>query len=208
MPDGSNLMNCHMIFSVKRNADGSIDKFKCRLVADGQTQRHGVDFDRVFATVVKMSTVRLLLRWQWRHDMRLTSLDVRQAYLYAELDRPLFMRVPPGLVRTDAHGNTSWSASSGKSLYGLRQAAEGVEHVVRDLSCWHGDFAQSAADTCLFFFRVATKLVMIIVIWVDDVICASANDAVRDKFAADLAVKFTIEEKVGTHVGVGHTCEA
>ena len=70
-----------------------------------------------------------------------------------------------------------------------------MEHVVRDLSCWHGDFAQSAADTCLFFFKVATKLVMIIVIWVDDVICASANDTVRDKFAADLAVKFTIEEK-------------
>ena len=105
MPDGSNLMNCHMIFSVKRNADGSIDKFKCRLVADGQTQRHGVDFDRVFATVVKMSTVRLLLAVAVAHDMRLTSLDVRQAYLYAELDRPLFMRVPPGLVRTDAHGN-------------------------------------------------------------------------------------------------------
>ena len=90
---------------MKRNGDGSIDKFKCRLVVDGQTQRHGVDFDRVFATVVKMSTVRLLLTVAVTHDMRLTSLDVRQAYLYAELDRPLFMRVPPGLVRTDAHGN-------------------------------------------------------------------------------------------------------
>ena len=49
MPEGSNLMNCDMIFSVKRNTDGSINKFKVRLVADGQTQRHGVDFDRVFA---------------------------------------------------------------------------------------------------------------------------------------------------------------
>ena len=122
MPDGSNLMNCHMLFSVKRNADGSIDKFKCRLVADGQTQRHGVDFDRVFATVVKMSMVRLLLTVAVAHDMRLTSLDVRQAYLYAELDRPLFMRVPLGLVRTDAHGN-KLVYKLGKSLYGLRQAA-------------------------------------------------------------------------------------
>ena len=193
MPDGSNLMNCHMIFSVKRNADGSIDKFKCRLVADGQTQRHGVDFDRVFATVVKMSTVRLLLTVAVAKDMRLTSMDVRQAYLYAELDRPLFMRMPPGLVRTDAHGN-KLVCKLGKSLYGLRQAArEWNTLFVTFLLAW--GFAQSAADTCLFFFRVATKLVMIIVIWVDDVICASADDAVRDKFAADLAVKFTIEEK-------------
>jgi len=193
MPDGSNLMNCHMLFSVKRNADGSIDKFKCRLVADGQTQRHGVDFDRVFATVVKMSTVRLLLTVAVAHDMRLTSLDVRQAYLYAELDRPLFMRVPPGLVRTDAHGN-KLVCKLGKSLYGLRQAArEWNTLFVTFLVAW--GFAQSAADTCLFFFKVASKLVMIIVIWVDDVICASANDSVRDKFVVDLAVKFTIEEK-------------
>jgi hypothetical protein len=59
--------------------------------------------------------------------------------------------------------------------------------------------------------KVATKLVMIIVIWVDDVICASANDTVRDKFAADLAVKFTIEEKselTWVYLSVGHTCEA
>jgi hypothetical protein len=54
-------MNCHLVFSVKRNADGSIDKFKVRVVVNGQTQKHGVDFDRVFSTVVKMSTVRLLL---------------------------------------------------------------------------------------------------------------------------------------------------
>ena len=70
-------------------------------------------------------------------------------------------------------------------------------------------FAQSAADTCLFFFKIASKLaiwVAIIVIWVDDVVCASANDAVRDKFVADLAAKFAIEEKseltwvLGIHV--------
>ena len=138
MPGGSNLMNCHMIFSVKRNADGSIDTFKCRLVADGQTQRHGVDFDRVFATVVKMSTVRLLLAVAVAHDMRLTSLDVREAYLYAELDRPLFMRVPPGLVKTDAHGN-KLVCMLGKSLYGLRQAAREWNTLFVSFFYWRGD---------------------------------------------------------------------
>ena len=122
MPEGSNLMNCHMIFSIKRDADGSIKKFKVRLVADGQKQRHGVDFDRVFATVVKMSTVRFLLSVAVMRKMNLSSLDVVQAYLHAELDRPLCMRVPPGLVRTDADGNRL-VCKLHKSLYGLRQAA-------------------------------------------------------------------------------------
>ena len=39
LPKGANLMRCHMFFSVKRLADGSIEKFKCRLVAKGNTQR-------------------------------------------------------------------------------------------------------------------------------------------------------------------------
>ena len=50
---GSNLMHCHYVFAVKRKGDGSIKKFKARLVADVVTQKHGVDFERIFATVVK-----------------------------------------------------------------------------------------------------------------------------------------------------------
>ena len=54
-------MNCHFVFTIKRKADGSIEKFKARLVADGNTQKFGVDFNRVFATVVKTLTIRLTL---------------------------------------------------------------------------------------------------------------------------------------------------
>lgn len=49
---GANLMRCHMVFTVKRLTDGSIEKLKCRLVvADGNTQRYGMDFDGIFSTV-------------------------------------------------------------------------------------------------------------------------------------------------------------
>ena len=58
IPAAANIMHCHFVFAIKRKADGSIDKFKARLVADGNTQKHGVDFNRVFATVVKALTIR------------------------------------------------------------------------------------------------------------------------------------------------------
>ena len=38
LPRGANVMNCHMIFSVKRKSDGTIDRFKCRLVATYNVQ--------------------------------------------------------------------------------------------------------------------------------------------------------------------------
>ena len=86
IPAAANIMHCHFVFAIKRKADGSIDKFKARLVADGNTQKHGVDFNRVFATVVKALTIRLVLAIAAARDYNLTSLDIRQAYLQATID--------------------------------------------------------------------------------------------------------------------------
>ena len=85
VPRGSNLMNCHYVFDVKRLRDGTVDKFKARLVADGNTQKYGVDYDRIFATVVKTSTICLALIVAATRDYNLTQIDIRQAYLQAEL---------------------------------------------------------------------------------------------------------------------------
>ena len=76
MPPGSNLMNCHFVFDVKRKKSGEVEKFKARLVADGNTQKHGCDFDRVFATVVKSQTIRMALILAVARDYNLTSIDI------------------------------------------------------------------------------------------------------------------------------------
>ena len=52
-PPGSNIMNCHYVFTVTRTSTGAIEKWKCRLVADGNTQKYLIDFDRIFSTVVQ-----------------------------------------------------------------------------------------------------------------------------------------------------------
>jgi len=113
VPTSANVMHCHFVFAIKRKADGSIDKFKARLVADGNTQKHGVDFDRVFATVVKALTIRLVLAIAAARDYNLSSLDIRQAYLQAALDEDLYMRAPPGASTTAAESSyASYAAAS------------------------------------------------------------------------------------------------
>ena len=96
LPPGANLMNCHVIFDTKLTETGAVERFKARVVVDGRTQRDGVDYDRVFSTVVKMSTLRMLLVLAVSRSMLLSSVDVKQAFLLADLpdDQPLFMRLP------------------------------------------------------------------------------------------------------------------
>jgi len=123
---------------------GSIDKFKARLVADGNTQKHGVDFNRVFATVVKALTIRLVLAIAAARDYNLTSLDIRQAYLQATIDEDLYMRVPPGINS----GNSSLVCKLRRSLYGLKQGESGG-YFSPPSSCPGDSFARPSTCACI-----------------------------------------------------------
>ena len=192
IPAGSNIMHCHYVFTVKRNSDGTIDKFKARLVADGNTQKHGIDFDRVFATVVKSSTLRLLLILAAFHDYDLHQVDIRQAYIQAKLDADLYMHPPPGVSAFDQHGRRL-VCKLRRSLYGLKQAGrEWAVLLTTFLVGW--GFTRSRIDTCLYLYTHGTTFLWAAV-YVDDVLLVSNNQALRARFMAALVARFPTDDK-------------
>ena len=200
MPRGSNLMHCHYVFTVKRKADGSIEKFKARLVADGNTQKHGVDFDRIFATVVKTTTVRLVLVIAAARDYNLSSIDVRQAYLQAELKEDLYMRPPPDVHAFDSRGRPL-VCKLRRSLYGLKQAGrEWAILLTSFLLSW--GFTRSTIDPCLYTFCETHHVdgrseehILWVLIYVDDGLIVDNHAALRDRFVSDLSKRFPTEDK-------------
>jgi hypothetical protein len=58
---GKNIIDCKWVYKIKKKDDGSIDRYKTRLVAKGFKQRYGIDYEDAFSLVVNDATIRLVL---------------------------------------------------------------------------------------------------------------------------------------------------
>lgn len=56
-PPSIKLIGCKWVYSIKLNPDGTLARYKARLVALSNRQEYGIDYDETFAPVAKMTTV-------------------------------------------------------------------------------------------------------------------------------------------------------
>ena len=192
MPPGSNTMHCHFVFDVKRKSNRAVEKFKARLVADGNTQKFGIDFDRIFSTVVKSSTIRLALIVAAARDYNLSQIDIRQAYLQAELTEDLYMRAPPGVPAFDEKGKPL-VCKLNRTLYGLKQAGREWGLLFSAFLVSWG-FARSTIDTCLFTYA-KDKLILWVLVYVDDCLIIDNESSLRSRFVTELGKRFPVDDR-------------
>ena len=95
-------------------------KYKPRLVAKGFRQEYGVDFDEIFSLVVKMTTLRFMLRVMAADNLDLIQLDVKTTFVHGDLQEEIYMEQPKGFVATGQELHLVCRLK--KSLYGLKQA--------------------------------------------------------------------------------------
>jgi hypothetical protein len=67
-------------------ADGSLDRYKARLVANGFKQCYGINYEDTFSPVVKSSTIRIILSIAILEGWHLRQLDVQNAFLHGNLE--------------------------------------------------------------------------------------------------------------------------
>ena len=97
-PNDKNIVRSKWVYRIKRRANGTIDKYKACLVAQGFTQIYGVDFFKTYSPIARLSSFRLILALAAHYDWEVKSFDFVGAYLNGELDenKEIYMYSPPG----------------------------------------------------------------------------------------------------------------
>lgn len=185
-PPDTKLLSSRWIFTIKRDKDGQVSRYKARLVARGFEQRPGIDFIESYAPVARHESVRFLLAICAQLSLNIRQFDISTAFLYGDLNEAVYMHAPDG-VKIGKHQCLKLV----KSLYGLRQAPR----------AWHSKLSQtlktmgfSPLQTEPCIFTDSTKQAFVCTYVDDGLICAKTLDKceqIMECLAQSFAVKNT-----------------
>ena len=190
-PNKRKPLKTKWVFTVKYRLDGSVERYKARLVVRGDYQKSGVDYDATFSPVARYTSFRSFCAKAAKDNLELDHIDIKTAYLYGEIDKEIYMSQPQGLK---SPGKEHFLCRLNKSCYGLKQAGRIWNHTIHDFLISQ-QFTQLKSDECVYIKRTSTNTRVYVLLFVDDIIIMSNSTIAITEFKSELASKFTIVDK-------------
>jgi len=188
VPDSSTVVPCKWVFKTKVSDTGEV-KYRARLVAKGCVQKAGIDYNEVFAPVVRHSTLRLLVSMAVQLDLNIIHLDVKTAFLNGFLEQPVYMKQPEGFVIKNSE-NKVYKLK--KAVYGLKQASRSWNARVNEVLSNLG-YIKSKYEYCLFIKKDKNSLTLV-ALYVDDFFVFSNNVKEVECLKLKLGSEFDIKD--------------
>lgn len=186
IPKDVTPIGCRWVYTVKRDDQGKIVRYKARLVAQGFKQVKGESYDETFSPVVNFGVVRfffsiLVSYRKWCH----VQCDVRGAYLYAPLKEKVFMSQPPGF---SVPGKTNMYCRLDRALYGLHQSGRQWFFEIHNVLLKIG-FIKLAWCNCAYTF----SNYVVLILYVDDFVLFGKDKNVVNNVINILVKHFDIK---------------
>ena len=144
------------VFLRKRNENNEVVRYKARLVAQGFTQKPGIDFTETYSPVMSATTFRYLISLAVQNRLSMQLMDVVTAYLYGSLDSDIYMKVPDGIsVPNKSAKHNMYCVKLNKSLYGLRQSGRMWYNQLGEFLLQKG-YSNSVDFPCVFIKKSST----------------------------------------------------
>jgi hypothetical protein len=188
VPKDKKILDNTWIFRYKYKADGTVERYKARLVARGDLQQPD-DYNELFAPVVRFDSLRILLAISASRKWTPRQLDVKTAFLYGHLKEEIYMRLPLG-SRIDGK-----VCKLKRCLYGLKQSPREWYSRLTNYLLPYG-FALSAYDPCVLIHSSGN---LFIAIYVDDISIFGPSDDLTENLITALKTEFEVKDLGGIH---------
>jgi hypothetical protein len=175
------------VYKVKTKADGSIKRYKARLVAQGFQQSYGHDYEETFAPVAHMTTIRALIAVAAIHSWTIFQLDVKNDFLHGDLHKEVYMQPPPCVTVPDGHVCHLRCA-----LYGLKQAPRAWFKRFTSVVIVAG-FSPNDHDPALFV-HASKRGHTLLLLYVDDMLITGDDDEYIAFVKVRLAEQFMMSD--------------
>ncbi|CAM9425020.1 unnamed protein product, partial [Heterosigma akashiwo] len=175
----------------KIDADGRLVKHKARLVAQGYSQKYGIDFTQTYSPVVNAASLRLLLAISANKGYAVDSLDISTVFLNGDIDGDVYVRQPPGFV--DPQHPTKVRKLN-KALYGLKQSPHVWYLQLHDHLLSQGFQRSGYYESCLYIRRDSSSDELMVAVYVDDLVISGSTLAMVSDFKRSLASKYNLTD--------------
>jgi len=186
-PKGANTVGSRWIYTIKRQPDGTIKRYKARLVCQGFTQTYGIDFFDVFSPTISSTTIRILLSLGCQLNWDFHQLDIETAFLNSPIEEDVYVKQAQGYVK-----DPSKVYKLNRSLYGLKQSPRNWHLTLKKVLSEDLDLRQSEYDPCLFY-QFKGKECLYLIVYVDDLLITGSNEKwiidVKKKLSNKFATK-------------------
>jgi hypothetical protein len=188
-PNRCKPIGCKWIFKNKLRPDGTIEKYKARLVAKEFTQKEGEDFFDTYSPVTRITTIRVLLALAAFRGLHIHQIDVKTTFLYGELDEKIYMEQLDGYKIPRQENKVCRLI---KSLYGLKQAPK-QWHEKFNTTLTSTGFTVNEVDKCVYY-RYGGGEGVILCLYVNDILIFGTNTRVIDEIKSFLSRYFYMKD--------------
>ena len=183
LPPGKAAIGSRWVFKLQRNPDGTVDRYKARLVAQGFSQRPGFDYFEVFAGTPRFEAIRAVLALAACEDDHLRFIDVSNAFLNGDIDAEVYMRQPEGFER----GGRNMVLRLNKAVYGLKQASRQWKQKLVHILVNELGFKEIYSDASLYIYRRDNGERITLPVYVDDGMMSSNSPPLLDWAVLELS---------------------
>ena len=173
--------------------------FHHRVLHQGYSQKHGIDYDEIYAPVARFGSITILIAIAAQFNWCLHHLDVKSAFFNGTIKEDIYVIQLEGYEKK---GKESFVLKLTKALYGLKHAPR-VSNSKLNKTMSDLGFSRSKLDTALYH-KGSEKTKLLVGMHVDDLIIACSSEEQINKFKEEMMGTFEMTDLglLNSYIGI------